>query len=296
MPKGRAIKDPILSLDFVKSEKYSGGSLAIANHVSEFVDELNLITVLGDQNREEQFVTDSLNKNIKTKFFTKKGSPTTNKKRFIDHIRNGKLFKVEYINDKPIDRKTEDEIINHLKEELPKYDLVVLADFGHGFISENIIKTLEEYSKFLAANVQTNSANLGFNYITKYNKLDYLTTNEYEIRLVLSDRFGDVADITKQLVEKTKFNNVLLTRGKIGCLYVKDGNQFPGPSLTKDIKDVVGAGDAVFAVTSLLSHSGVDGELLTFIANCIGAVAVNVMGNKKSIVKEDLIKFIGDLK
>ena len=40
IPKGRATKDPILSVDYVRQDKYAGGILAIANHISNFVDEI----------------------------------------------------------------------------------------------------------------------------------------------------------------------------------------------------------------------------------------------------------------
>src|SRR3989344_2159852 len=96
--------------------------------ISSFVDTLNLITVLGDHSREEEFVKSNLKRNIIPYFFTKKESPTNLKKRYLDYTREGKLFKVEYINDHPIDIETENEIINYLKLELPKYDIVVLGD------------------------------------------------------------------------------------------------------------------------------------------------------------------------
>lgn len=294
--KGRAIKDPILSLDFIKSECYPGGILAIANHVAEFIDNLSLITILGENERKEEFIKDNLNKKIKTKFFTKKNSPTTNKKRYIDSVRHSKLFKVEYLDDNPIDQETEDRIVEHLKEELPKYDIVIVGDFGHGFISQEIIKTLEKHSKFLAANVQTNSSNAGFNYVTKYNRIDYLTSNENEIRLAFADRFGSLLDITDKLKEKSQFKSILLTKGKLGSTYIKNNGVWSGPSLTEEIRDVVGAGDAVFAITSLLNYNDLDGKLFVFLANCIGAMAVKIMGNEKSISKENLIKFIGELK
>lgn len=296
LPKGRAIKDPILSLDFVRSECYMGGILAIAKHIARFVDKVDTVSLLGEYNRHEEIIKNSISKNINAKFFTKKNSPTTIKKRYIDNIRKGKLFKVEYINDSPVGSETEKEIIDYLKLELPKYDVVVLGDFGHGFITPAIIRVLEENSKFLAANIQTNSSNMGFNYITKISKADYITTNEQEIRLAMSDRFGDLNEILKKLKEKTRFNNILLTQGGSGCMLITDNGIYSGPSLTGTIKDVVGAGDAVFAITSLLLYNKTDGDLFAFIANCVGGIAVNIMGNEKSISKEELIKFIEDLK
>src|SRR3989344_7276533 len=71
-PKGRTIKDPILSVDYIRHERYAGGALAIANHISNFAKNVRLVTVLGDKKRNEEFIIKKLNKNISAKFFTKK--------------------------------------------------------------------------------------------------------------------------------------------------------------------------------------------------------------------------------
>ena len=165
-PKGRAIKDPILSVEYKHREVYAGGILAVANHVSDYLKEVKLITLIGDENPMLDFIKESLKKNIQLEAFVKKNSPTTIKKRMIDFYRNNKLFKIEYINDKPISSSLSEEIVAYLDKELPKYDLVIVADFGHGFINKDIRRKLEEKSKFLALNIQSNSANMGYNYIT----------------------------------------------------------------------------------------------------------------------------------
>lgn len=295
-PKGRAVKDPILSLDFIRSERYPGGIMAIANHISNFVDNLSMITLVGDYNSNKKFIRKTLNKKIKIKFFTKKNSPTCVKKRYIDYLRGGKLMKVEYINDENIDKKTEQKIVSYLRKELPRYDLVIVGDFGHGFITAGVVKALEKYSKSLSANIQTNSSNMGFNYITKFSRLDYLGSNEQEVRLAMGERFADLEVLLHNLKKRTRFRNILLTRGMFGCMYISDSQKiYTGPALTNDIKDVIGAGDAVFAVTSLLNHIKADGDMIIFLANVIGGVAVSTMGNKKDISKRRIMGFIGGL-
>ena len=47
--KGRATKDPILSVDYVRHEAYPGGILAVANHISNFVDDVACVTYIGDR-------------------------------------------------------------------------------------------------------------------------------------------------------------------------------------------------------------------------------------------------------
>ena len=66
----------------------------------------------------------------------------TRKKRFINQTRNEKLFKIEYLNDQPITAELEAELVDFLGQELPQYDLVIVGDFGHGFINDRLVRVL----------------------------------------------------------------------------------------------------------------------------------------------------------
>lgn len=294
-PKGRAMKDPILSSRFNEEESYAGGALATANHLGSYIDQIKLITLIGDQNSRLDFIRDSLPKNIEVKYFVKENSPTTIKRRYINSYRNNKLFKVEYMNDKPISENLSKEIINYLSDELPKYDLVIVSDFGHGFINNSIRDTLEEKSLFLSANVQSNSSNLGYNYINHYQNLDFIVMNEEELRLPLMMRFEDINETMFKFYEKFKFEKFLVTLGKGGCLFFNGGELYFGPALIRKVVDTVGAGDAVFSIASLFNYLNMDNEIIPFIANCAGAIKSEYMGNKEKVSKDKLIKFIDDI-
>lgn len=294
-PKGRAVKDPILSTEFKHSEKYAGGILAVANHISSFVDSITVLTVLGEKDPEVDYVSSSLRSNITLRYFTKEKSPTTVKRRYIDAYRNHKLFKVEYMNDTPISDKLTDEIVTFLREETEKYDLVIVADFGHGFLNPALRREIENKARFLALNVQSNSSNMGYNLFNQYQRADFLTMNDDEMRLPFSSRFEDPAAIVKEIQEKYKFNNVLLTQGKKGCIFFQNNGFYPAPTLTSSVKDTVGAGDALFAIAALCVFTKAKPELVPFIANAAGGIASNIMGNKESVTHERLSAFIADL-
>ena len=63
---------------------------------------------------------------------------------------------------------------SELENSLGNYDLVIVADFGHGLIDNEIASLICKKANYLALNVQTNSANFGFNLVTKFNKADFL--------------------------------------------------------------------------------------------------------------------------
>lgn len=290
--KGRAMKDPILSVDYVNEEAYAGGILAIANHISSFVKDVKVVTLLGEGLDRKNFVLEKLNQNVTAEFFEKKNAPTTRKKRYVNCLRNEKLFKIEYINDFPIDSHLEHQLVHYLEQEMPKYDLVVVGDFGHGSMNDTIIKLLENKAPYLAVNSQTNSANLGFNYVTKYNSPSFMTMDGTELKFAVGDRFSDYSVMINKLHQRKGFNRFLVTLGKEGVAYYQDGTITYAPSLVSKVTDVVGAGDAVFSITSLLAYSQAPKELLTFVANCVGGIKVSIMGNKESITKERLLQFI----
>lgn len=294
-PKGRAVKDPILSVEFINEESYAGGILAIANHISTFVDNIKLVTLLGDKKSKSEFIKKNIDPKIELKFFTKENAPTTLKKRYIDSYRKNKLFKMEKINDKPISESLTKEITDYLNNELEKFDLIIVGDFGHGFINGKIRHVLEEKSKFLSINVQTNSSNMGYNYITNYKRAEFISMNESELRLPLMKRFDDVDTIIKEFHKKFKYNKFLVTLGKNGSVLFDDAKIYKAPILIKTVVDTVGSGDASFAISSLFSFLNVENELITFFSNCAGGIISNVSGNEESITKEKLLNFIGGL-
>jgi len=292
LPKGRAIKDPILSVEYENHETYAGGALAMANHLSDYVNDVSLIALIGDHNSKIDFIEKSLEKGVKLKTFVKEKSPTIIKKRYIDSYRNNKLFKIEYMNDKPISEKLTEEIVDYLDKELVKYDLVIVGDFGHGFINQKIRSILEQKSKFLSINAQSNSANMGYNYINNYQKAHFITLDEKEIRLPLMKRFEKIEDVAKEFNEKFKFKKFLVTRGKNDTLLFNNGFLHKAPVLVDTIVDSIGAGDAVCAISSLLIYTNARDELVPFIANCVGGIECNIMGNKENVTKEKLLNFI----
>ncbi len=295
-PKGRAIKDPILSVGYVSHESYAGGILAIANHLSDFVDSITLVTLLGDEDIEEEFIKRSLPKNVTFKPFTKPGAPTTKKKRFIDSYRNNKLFKIEYMNDRPISDALTEELLASITEEAGKHDLVVVGDFGHGFLNQKLRQTLCEFDTPLHVNVQSNSSNMGYNYVTQYATPDFLSMDEEELRLPLMRRFEPVEEVVTEFHERFGHPLFLVTVGKKGAIVCEGGSIYKAPAFTTDVVDTVGAGDALFAISSLFVAAGLPARELPLIANAAGAIKVRYMGNKESITKEKLLSYLDGLK
>lgn len=293
---GKSSKEPILALKYISRELHAGGSLAIANHLSEFCSEVHLLSYLGAEKPQEKFVHDNLHRKVKSFFVSKPESPTIVKRRYLDKYLLSKVLEIYEINDDPLVGEAEDKLCAELERLIPQVDVVLVADFGHGLVTERMVEIVARKAKFLAVNAQTNAANLGYHTISKYPRADYVCIQEGEVRLDHRNRNGDLNSIITQMAERLHADTVMITRGKNGTLLYKNGRGFfECPSFAVKIVDRIGAGDAVLSVTSLCVAAGIDPEVTGLIANMIGAQAVTIVGNSRSVERAGLIKAIDSI-
>jgi len=253
---GKAGKFPIVAFKNEHKEIYHGGVKAIENHLRDFC-----------------------NVDVYT------GENVIVKKRYIE--KDQKLFETYdtkfvshgYKGDKPIPRYED-------------YDVVIVADFGHGFITEDMRLNLATKSNYLALNCQHNAGNMGMNTINKYIYADYVSIDKLELRLANSDQFGDIEDVMRSAFQTIQTASVTL--GEEGSKIYKNDEIINSPSMTSNVTDSVGAGDAYLAITSLLAYKDLPAEEIGFIGNCAGAIACSYQGNKEYITKEKLLDFIED--
>ena len=223
--------------------------------------------------------------------------PTTRKARFIDKSYLRKMFEVYYMDDSPVAAAQEREIDRIIVDLADEFDLVIVTDFGHGLLTPSMIATLQRHARFLAVNAQSNSANMGYNLITKYARADYICIDAPEARLAVSDRTSDVECVASKLLpSRIDCPRIVVTHGKNGCVgYERDEGTVHVPAFTKTVVDTVGAGDAFFAVTAPLAAAGGRMDQLTFIGNAAGAIKVGIVGHRRSVEKVPLLKFLTTL-
>jgi sugar/nucleoside kinase (ribokinase family) len=85
---------------------------------------------------------------------------------------------------------------------------------------------------------------------------------------------------------------IQITLGASGSVVYDHGNFVRTPAFATSVKDSVGAGDAVLSITSLLSYNKAPNAVTAFVGNCMGTLAVNILGNEHPVYKKDLTKFI----
>lgn len=290
---GKSGKEPILAVRHCKTERFAGGILAVANHVASFADQVGLMSMLGKDDTQESFIREKLNPRIAASFLYMSGAPTIVKRRFIESYPFQKMFEVYLMNEDQDAAVNSERFCTMLRDALPRYDLVIVTDYGHGMIDEAVIDLLSREARCLAVNTQANAGNYGFNTVSKYPRADYICVSEKEIRLEARQRQKDLYQIVEKVVEKHDCRRAMITRGQQGVLCWSREHGFAEvPALAGHFTDRVGAGDAVFALTSMCVPQDAPADVMGLIGNAAGAMAVGMIGNRAAVDRTALVRFI----
>lgn len=290
---GKSTKDPVLACQFNATEAFAGGSLAIANHLAGFSDEVGLVTYLGEDDRREEFVRQALLPNVKPVFTTKQDAPTIQKRRFVDRYTQSKLLELYIMNDKPLQGEDENALLEQLDLVVSDYDLVIASDYGHGMLTPRAISRLCDNTRFLVVNTQSNAGNRGFNPISKYRRADYVCLANHEVSIETRMREGNPQELLKEVAQRINCERFTVTQGRKGSLHFEYGCGFiEVPAFATQITDRVGAGDALLALTALLVEGRTPWDITGFVGNVAGAQIVAELGNRQPVKKVPLAKSI----
>jgi cytidyltransferase-like protein len=290
---GKSGKEPVLATRFLETQRYGGGVLACANHLAGFCGSVDMLTFLGEGGDEEPFVRACCQPTVTPLIVYKNESPTIVKKRYVEKYLGQKLFEVYSMNDAPLGDEADAEVCDLLRARLSGYDLVVVADYGHGLLGPNVINLLASRSPVLCVNTQSNAGNHGFNMISKYPRADYVCLAQREFALETRDQRLSPQAMVRHVAQRLRCPRVMMTQGKYGSLIYTAPEQFDQvPALATQVVDRVGAGDAVLSLTSLCVATGAPAEVVAFIGNVVGAQAVTIMGNQRSIDRIALFRHI----
>ena len=289
---GKSGKEPVLVLRDINTEEYLGGAAAISRHLSTFCDKITLLSMIGEKAEYLNHIKKALPKNVNFKYIKKKNSPTILKRRFLDDINKNKILGVYKINDEILPKIQDKMFCNKLKKIIPKYDLVIVSDYGHGLISKKAASLISSLSKYSALNAQVNAANVGYHSMRNYKNINCVIINENEIRHEMRNKNDKIELLMKKLSMSQNFKDLIVTRGNRGSILYNKKNKkidYCG-AYAKTAVDKIGAGDAMLSIISMCLKCKFDKDLALLTASLAAAQSVETIGNKESINKTQILK------
>jgi rfaE bifunctional protein kinase chain/domain len=161
-------------------------------------------------------------------------------------------------------------------------DAVLVSDYGSGLVTP---KFVAELAARLRARKRRVPILIDSRYaLTKYRGLTACTPNESEVEQVLGvtidDRGAVLERAGRTLLERTRMECVLITRGSRGMALFEPGRKTVHiPIFGSDsIADVTGAGDTVMAAMTLALAAGASFEDAARLANYAGGIVVMKRG------------------
>jgi rfaE bifunctional protein kinase chain/domain/rfaE bifunctional protein nucleotidyltransferase chain/domain len=292
---GKTSKEPVLAFLRHDEERQLGGSVAVAKHILGLGAKTTLLTRIGNDHAgeevERQISKISNVESLKFKVQKLTDSQTIVKTRFVDESTGTKVFETYEMSDAPIAKSDDIEFSRMLSDISDEFDLILVADYGHGLLSQEVIKRLGETNSKIAVSTQSNAGNRGFNSLSRYPRVDIVSLNGSELQLELRNKHSTVQELLPDLASSSGASTVIVTEGARGLsIWTESTGVVRVPAFTERVKDRVGAGDALFSVAACLIHVGAPLEAVGLFGNLAGASLVSSLGNKSTLVSSDLVR------
>ncbi len=295
-PLGQAGKGIHMVASCREKEQFLGGSLILANHLAEFTPNVDLVTGLGFSCPYESWIREKLNPKVKSHFLSTTQKETLIKKRYV--LKEGatlsKLFETYSCNAELLEKEKRENLEDLLTSLSEKADLVLVCDFGNGFLSPSVAEKISKLPSFLAINTQINSGNRGLHAISRYERANFISLNEPEARLAFHDRYSPLDFLIEDILSKMQANYIAITRGVQGviCKSANSANGQEIPALNDRAVDRIGAGDSFFALSSLAAFKNLPVELVGFFGAIAAALDVQIVGNRDPVRKSQFLKYL----
>lgn len=267
-------------------EEYLGGAGLVSNNVAEFVNSVDLFTLT---NKNYKYITDRLKERVRLIPIPVDDYPMPVKIRYVDNSTKKQYLKATIMNDNPISESIENTIISKL--DMDKYDIVIVIDKGHGLMTDRIIDFIRVSNKYISINCQANSENRGFNRIDRYKKVNIITLNQMEMRMLLQDKYSDELELIDKFNKIINYDRLVFTMSSLGCIITNGKDiKYAYDDINREVVDSIGAGDAVQVIVTLLSYVETPLDLTATVGNIAGGIVCRTVGTNKGLLKEDLLQ------
>ncbi|MFQ5734607.1 MAG: PfkB family carbohydrate kinase, partial [Planctomycetaceae bacterium] len=249
---GQSMKSPTVAAKFESLDRFAGGAVAVANHVAGFCDGVDVFAMLGEVDSREEWLRGELRENVSPTFHYKRAAPTIVKRRYHESYFESTVFAVHVYDDVPMDDDEQSAVGRALETTCGDYDLVIVADYGHGFLTETAIRALDGRSRYLAVATQADPANFGLHTISRYPRADYVCISRQDLELECRRPSGDARTMLREVHAKLHARIATVTLGKSGCLcYARESGFDEAAGLGTHVVDRIGAGEAFYSIASL---------------------------------------------
>lgn len=266
-----------------------GGAANVVNNIHSLGGKASLCGLLGDDEMGQK-VTQRLDEMgvERSGVLIEQERQTTVKTRIIAH--HQQLVRIDREMTRPPKAYTLRSLSDYLKQNIKRFDGVILSDYGKGLLTKGMIRdtirAAREVKKFVM--VDPKIKNFLF-----YRGATVVTPNTGEAssasRISITDEIS-LGRAGRNLLKRLKCDALVITRGEDG-MAVFEPHQRPllVPTEAKEVYDVTGAGDTVIGTMALALGAGASIRRAAELANHAAGIVVGKVGTATVSQKELII-------
>ena len=279
---------PVPVVEINQETKRLGGAANVLNNIIALGGQSILCGVVGDDDTGKEIIEAIKGMGLITDgIIVDPARHTSIKTRVVAH--NQQVVRFDRETRRSIDPQSIEKLLTFLKKKTEAIDAVIVADYGKGVISSELMKGLRDLvidsDIILAVDPKTNH----FEY---YNGIDIITPNHHEAGIFCRFDIVDEESLLRagrKMLEDLDCGSVLITQGKDGMtLFEKGEDPCHIPTIARKVFDVSGAGDTVIGTLCLGLASGMDRKLAAIISNFAAGIVVGEIGT--SVVTAEELK------
>jgi rfaE bifunctional protein kinase chain/domain len=279
---------PVPVVEIKEETKRLGGAANVVHNIISLGGKSILCGVIGEDNTGRELTEMLKGLGLAADGILRvPGRHTSIKTRVV--ARNQQVVRFDRETRGTIDPESTERLLKFLKERMGDIDGVIVADYGKGVISPQLMKGLRT---LLADSGITLAVDPKTDHFEYYNGIDVITPNHHEAGAYCRFEIADEETLGKagrKMLDDLNCESVLITQGKDGMtLFEKGEDPYHIPTIAREVFDVSGAGDTVISAFCLGLASGMDHKSAAEISNYAAGIVVGKLGT--SVVNPEELK------
>lgn len=205
---------------------------------------------------------------------------------------NHQLLRIDREITKNIDTGIEDVLISKISKKIDTTDIIMLSDYNKGLLTENFTHRLITICNSKNKKVIVDPKGLHYE---KYKGAWLIKPNKRELAEATANEKIETPDSLikagRKLITKTKSQYLVVTLSEEGLALISKKTDQHFPVKAREVFDVTGAGDTVFACLGYFVAVGLDLTTACELANYAAAIAVSKVGSV-AVTTQDIINLI----
>lgn len=274
---------PVLVLEQAERRIVAGGAANVVNNIATLSGTPFAVGLLGaDSNGRGLKEILARSGAVTEGLICDGGRPTISKTRIIAGGRatvSQQIVRVDNESSEPLSAAHETELLNYLKEVLPRMQGLVISDYGSGTVTPKLRSALLQYA---GAHGLPSIVDSRYD-VKSFKGVGYVKQNDAELAAAVGrslETEEELIEAGQELLRELKAEGVLVTRGEQGMVLLeKDGSVHLIPVSDKsEVYDVSGAGDTCVATFILALAAGAEPAQAAELSNIASGIAVRKLG------------------